>query len=237
MKFGIIIAAGVLALGASAFAQLVPGAPANGWGKDISNYAVATGGPWALNNVVYVVPAYGWSSDPSGGSEFPGFTVTADIEMWASFALTNQAIYFHIGQNPGANPSMTASIGGSMVSNHGQWLTITTPGNKPTKAKLDNLEWVNNPQGQTRDAGNQPSAGIPANIPVTWAVVSGTSGPQALAYSGGGNDDKLWGYAWLADGGTAGAHSFAISCTITPAQYQPDGHYQMDPIIVASPEL
>lgn len=237
MKFGIIIAAGALVLGTSAFAQTSHTGPDNGFGYDNTN-SVSKAGSWSTSSAVYRVPAYAWFGG-TGGGEAPGFTVTADVEMWMNMSLDATALYYHIGRDPGANPTMTSTIYGALASNNGQWLFITKPGGHATAAQLGVLDYTNDMFGDgptsTRALQN------PRTIPVSWSVVSTTTGsdvPAAdLAWSNGGNAGALSGLTWLADGGTTGLHTFKINCTIAPDRYQQDGHYEMDPIVVTTPEL
>jgi hypothetical protein len=103
MKFGIIVAAGVLALGTAAFAQTMPAVgdqnPYGGWGRDNTNWSGANGLYTDYGSVYTGLssPDHTWQlgSNDSGGN----ITVSADIEMWLNMALDQTNIYFHIGSD------------------------------------------------------------------------------------------------------------------------------------------
>jgi len=87
------------------------------------------------------------------------------------------------------------------------------------------------------------SSGDASPIPMTWELRDNDAGggwgawTPPLGYSEAGNNGNLKGYDWLLAGGKAGMIDFQIRNTITPAEYQADGEYRMDPIIAVAPAL
>ncbi len=212
--------------------------PAGGWGKFNDVKTVVSGG----------YTAAGYVYDPNGGlgiwregldSGIDGFTVTADIEMWMSMAFYANDIYFHIGKDLGANPKVSAFAGGYLSSNNGQWLFVSKPDAKPLEDDITKLYFQHNIfGGSSPGPGSLPVPLPPAPpIPVAWFLKDNSGIERAGAYETGGNGGQLWGVAWLLDDGTAGMHNFTIRCEISPDRYQPDGYYEMDPVLVSSPVI
>jgi len=201
--------------------------PAAGWGQDNTNWSQATGS-YDASNFVYDWSIYEWLQgvdNPVGGG---GFTVKADIEMWMNMHFDATDIYFHIGRDPGDNPTLQRDVAGWLTSNNGQWLFVSKPDFQPDEAEITELVFMNDighRQGQTADP-----------IPVNWLLNDG-SGFAAGTYSTGGNNGNLYGVTWLLNGGSRGLHNFTIRCEISPDRYQPDGYYEMDPVLVCSPEV
>lgn len=231
MKLGIIIAAGALALGTSAFAQLA--APPGGWAQDRNSYATASGESWtygALYDADFAGPGKGAFINPSSTYGQDGFTVTADVEMWMSMYTAATNIYFHIGGDLGDNPSLTQTVNGWLSSNNGQYIFVTKPSGQVSEGDIQLLKFKHDVRDRT-----DPSFGGP-DIPVVWTATDST-GTIPLTYSDKGNGGQLTGMTWLLNGGDTGYHWFKINCTITPQRYQKDGHYEMDPLLVATPLL
>jgi hypothetical protein len=200
--------------------------PTAGWGKDNTNFSSATGA-YTATNFVYDWSTYTWMLGAETGVE--GFAVTADIEMWLNMNFDATSIYFHIGQDPGASPTFSQDVTGSLSSNNGQHLFVSKPPDfLVTEAEITKLIFKN-------DIGHRDGQ-TASDIPVTWLLDDG-SGFVAGTYSDAGNNGLLSGVQWLLNGGTVGLHDFTIRCTITPEQYQPDGFYEMDPVLVASPAI
>ncbi len=57
------------------------------------------------------------------------------------------------------------------------------------------------------------------------------------AYSQGGNAGQLQGVTWLLANGVQCCHPFTIKVVIKPAFHQPDGRYEMDPLVTVAPVL
>jgi len=216
----------VLALALALCAGAVWADPLPSFGHDNTNFATASGA-YSASNYVYDWGTYTWevgTETPIGGD---GFTVTADIEMWMSMAFSATDIYFHIGQDTGG-ASMDADVPGWLSSNNGQYLFVTKKNSQPTEDNITQLAFKN-------DIGHR--SGQTANpIPIEWWI-SDNSGWHQMTYSTGGNNSQVYGVQWLLDGGSTGTHNFTIKCRIKPDRFQPDGYYEMDPVLVASPAV
>lgn len=229
MKYALI----VLAIVVLCTASMAATGPFGGWGQFNGVTAMADG----------VYTATGFVYDPNGGmgiwklgseNTTDGFTVTADVEMWMSMQFNATDIYFHIGQDLGPAPKVSANIGGWLNSNNGQYLFVSKANPKPLADDLGKLDFKNDMFGRT------PTSTPPAivdPIKVKWFLTDGTGIERPGDYSDQGNGGNLWGITWLLDSGTAGLHVFNIRCEIAPDRYQPDGHYEMDPVLVGSPVL
>jgi len=205
--------------------------PADGWGK-FNDVEVITSGGYSAAGYVYQYPGYSWEMGTPTGID--GFTVTADIEMWMNMAFYANDIYFHIGKDLGPNPKVSANVGGYLSSNNGQWLFVSKPDAKPLEDDITKLYFQHNIFG-----GSSPSPPLPPAppIPVAWFLTDNSGIERAGTYSTGGNNSQLYGVTWLLDEGTAGIHYFNIRCEISPDRYQPDGYYEMDPVLVSSPVI
>jgi hypothetical protein len=202
--------------------------PSAGWGYDDTNSSSATGA-YTATGYIYRYPGYTWEmgvDDPVNGG---GFAVTADIEMWMSMNFAATEIYFHIGEDPGPSPEFNRDVNGWLSSNNGQYLFVTKEDQQPPQATITQLDFQHNIFGGSTPANCPP-------IPVEWWL-SDSGAMRQGTYSTGGNNNQLWGVTWLIDNGTAGYHPFTIRCKIKPDRYQPDGYYEMDPVLVVSPEL
>lgn len=224
-KLTLLMCVGALALTAGAAAA----DPAADWGQDNTNWSSATG-TYTASNFVYDWSEYTWEEgieDPVDGGNF---TVRADIEMWMNLAFDATDIYFHIGQDPGTDPTQTQDVTGWLSSNNGQYLFVSKEGGLPSEEAVSTLVFQN-------DIGHREGQTAP-DIPVTWSLDDGSeSGFVEGTYSTGGNAGQLYGFSWLLDDGAVGLHDFTIRCEIVPDRYQPDGYYEMDPVLVASPTL
>lgn len=226
MRYIVALCALMLFAGAVFAAQGAHNWRIPGFGQDNTNWVAADGGS-SMSSYVYNPDTYTWDEGIPTGTD--GFTVEADIEMWMSMAFNAQDIYFHIGADLGDNPTMSANVGGWLSSNNGQYLFVSKPDSQPSADDISKLMFKNNIFG-----GNTPANVTP--IPVKWFCTDST-GEHEMSYSTGGNNGQLYGATWLLDNGATGLHIFNIRCQISPERYQPDGHYEMDPVLAASPIL
>jgi len=226
MKRVILIAA-ILVIAVSAFGQ-GPGMNKFGyhWGTCQSYYEVAN--PYTATGYIYDPSTYSWVCGTSTGTDL--ITITCDIEMYMSMNLEGSDVYFHIADD---RQYMEALINGSLSSNNGQHLFVSDDlGNKD----LDQLEYVVDEFG--RDIAYMNSKGYDTTIPVEWYLKE----PLDPAYrpgqwSEGGNNGQLHGYQWLLSNGDPCTHPFIIKIVIRPGFHQPDGRYEMDPLVTCAPVL
>jgi len=225
MKYLLAILALVVMVSTASMADT---GPAGGWGQ-FNSVATAISGSYG---------SYGYVYDPNGGQGIwrggtdvggpDGFTVTADIEMWMSMYFNATDIYFHLGQDLGPTPSVSASVAGWLSSNNGMYLFVTKAAGVVDEHAITTLEYKTDMFGRTSPAGT--------DIPVKWWITD-SSGEHRMNWSPDGNGGLLQGMDWLLDAGSTGTHSFNIRCEINPEQYQMDGHYEMDPVLACSPVL
>jgi len=226
----ILILAIAALLMVSAGAVLADPTP-NGWGHD-NTISSSASGTYTASNFVYDPGTYSWEQGVDDPVDGGGFTVKCDIEMWLNMKFNAKDIYFHIGRDPGANPTLQQDVTGWLSSNNGQWLFVSKPTFKPLTDDITKLTFDHNIFGGASPGPTPPVAAISVEW---WLADLGAS--RKGTYSTGGNNGNLYGVTWLLDNGATGTHNFTITCKIKPDQYQPDGQYTMDPVLVASPEV
>lgn len=219
MKYILALLA-LCALASAAFAA----APFTTYGQDNTSWNISTGG-YSCADMIYDPATYTWGKGTETGVD--SFAVKANIEMWLDMSYETNNIEFHIGKNPGPNPSFSSVVHGNLQSNNGMYIFVSKDNARPGEADLTTLKFKHNIFN-----GSSP-ANCP-DIPVTWELRD-TQDYRAGTYSTGGNNGQVYGITWLLDNGVQGNHPFDIRCTIKPDQYQPDGYYEMDPVLVASP--
>lgn len=235
MKFGIIIAAGVLVLGTSAFAQLNRTQTNQ---SSFTTFTEVTGGVNTWSGIWGGHPA--WLDSSSNGQQF--ITISADVELWGSSSLDNSRIYFHKAndQNPGP-----AILNGTLYSNRGMWVGVVGPPKNGAPALLDKLIQT------TNYAGTPVNPPTPAtDVPLTWTGrwtsdngANWTPWHTFDAFGPGSNNTVQNAYWWrmansLSDPNPAGGYfNFQIQCAPHFAPLQPGGAYELDPVLVMSPEL
>ncbi|KAA3613835.1 MAG: hypothetical protein DWQ05_16300 [Calditrichaeota bacterium] len=227
MKRIVLIAAVLLASTSLSFGQ-TPGMGL--WPFDWANTTsyVDYMNPYDAQGYVYDYSTYQWV----GGTETNDglITITCDIEMYMSMHLDATDVYFHIADD---RTAMAAYINGWLASNNGQWLFVSSDlGNKD----LDNLEYV--VDGFGRDLAYMTGKGYTTTIPVEWLLKE----PGDVDWRPGiasidGNSGNLHGYTWLLSDGEPCTHPFTIKILIKPEFHQPDGRYEMDPLLTCSPAL
>lgn len=180
----------------------------------------------------------GWiTASESGDSTLE---VEADIEMYFTESVSNNKIYFHIGNIYSATlPDRTAYVDGSFSTNNGQWIGINFTGTGKTESDFEKdtggnftgkiLGGMQSDNDTWRSQDNQ----MDIEIKLNW----GTGWQPPGAYGDGAHStihDTLW---WLVNGGAPGTYSYQWRIRILPEPHQPDGDYYLDPVIVVSPVL
>lgn len=221
MKRLLLIVA-MLALAASVFGQT---GSWYAWPKDFGRTGswVEYATPYQANGWIYEPATYEWVGGSETGKAY--FTVTCDIEMYMSMHFDASDIYFHIADD---RTSMSAYVNGWISSNNGQYLFVSSE--LDTK-DLAHLKFVENIFGT-------PQTGV-ADIPVEWWLTDETDGGvyREGTYSTGGNNGNLHGITWLIAQGQPCTHYFTIRVDIKPAFHQPDGRYEMDPLVTVAPVI
>ena len=183
--------------------------------------------------------ATGWIYDPSSYSWEHGtetgkswMTVTADIEMYLSMSLDATDVYFHIATD---GTQFEAEINGELCSNNGQWLFVSSE--LDTK-DLTKLFFIQDIFGRDEAWYIANGRTVPNPIPVEWYLKDECDADFRLGqYSQGGNAGQLWGVTWLLCNGEPCCHPFIIKIVIKPEFHQPDGRYEMDPLVTVAPVL
>lgn len=219
----------MLALVTSAFGQF--GSLYNwpkDWGRTGSWVEYQT--PYQASGYIYEPSTYEWVGGTETGKAY--FTVTCDIEMYMSMHFDATDIYFHIADD---RTAMSAYVNGWIASNNGQWLFVSS---ELDEKHLDKLFFIEDIFGRDRAWHTTNGRPIPADIPVSWWLKDETDADYRIGtYSQGGNNGNLWGVTWLIANGQPCTHTFTIRIDIAPAFHQPDGRYEMDPLVTAAPVL
>ncbi|MBN1351157.1 hypothetical protein JXJ21_17185 [candidate division KSB1 bacterium] len=225
MKRYIILVA-VLALAANAFAQTSPWPFIWGTAGSFVGYAC----PYDADGYIYDPSSYTWEHGTETGKSY--FTVTCDIEMYMSMHFDATDIYFHIADD---RTSMSAYVNGWLASNNGQWLFVSSELDTKDLTKLFFIEDI---FGRDRQWYIDHGRPMPNDIPVEWFLMEpGDADWRVPQSSQSGNNGQLWGLTWLLANGEPCTHSFQIKIRITPEFHQPDGRYEMDPLVTAAPVL
>jgi len=179
---------------------------------------------------IYDPNTFSWEHGTETGKSW--FTVTADIEMYLSMNFEATDIYFHIDDD---RTEMEALVTGTLCSNNGQHLFVSSELDTKDLTKLFFVEDIFGRDVQWyQDNGRD----VPNPIPVEWYLKDELDSEYRLGqYSQGGNAGKLWGVQWLIADGLPCCHDFTIKVVIYPEFHQPDGRYEMDPLVTVAPVL
>jgi hypothetical protein len=162
----------------------------------------------------------GWDFVGTGPATGPAvFDVAADVTIWESDVWNGNQFYFHFG-NSGTSGQQAAVITGSVTSNSAEDMQIYCP---DPACNINMLKL----------SGNDVSGdGGAATIPLKWQYFAGGAWQDCQAHDGTPN--RLWAYRNLPAGANTGLQ---IQCIATPATYQADGHYTLDPVIACTPAI
>lgn len=166
--------------------------------------------------------------------------VEADIEMFCSESISNNKIYFHLGNiyTAGAADKI-AYVPGSLTCNNGQYIGISFQGTIKSATSFEKdtfgnytgviLDGMQSDNDTWRPQDNQ----MDVELLLDW----GTGWTAPVAYGDGAHStitDTLW---WLVNGGAPGSYNYQWRVKLLPEPHQPDGDYYLDPIVVAAPVL
>jgi hypothetical protein len=179
--------------------------------------------------------ASNWVPTSTSSDETP-LAVDAYVEMYCSRTQQTQAT-FHWGLPPFA--AQTAHVTGTLVENHPCWIGVSKANWTPTNSNVLKFDLGTSYAG-AHNVGNDgnnmyPTGDSTADIPITWK----------LQVAGGTINNMVWNTGlnqsyggWYSDGRMpVGTVPYEIQITATPAQYQADGHYTLDPDVVVLPDL
>jgi len=180
------------------------------------------GGSWSG---IYDYDDYKWICI-KGDPEIENITIVCDIEMYCSEELDANKVYFHIADN---TQEMKAVINGKLCSNNGQWVGLLFPPGKGPE-NPPKLVFREDGFGRTFDE-NKPDP-----IPVEFWFKDCYNSEWREGKWDYGNQTQ-WGIWWLVNNGEPCCCNFSILIKIKPKHHQPDGRYELDPILTAAPVL
>jgi hypothetical protein len=180
----------------------------------------------------------GWLTESGTGDAT--LDIEADVEMYFTETVSNNKIYFHLGNIYTASTAdRTAYVQGSFSSNNGQYIGISFTG---TSKDISNFETDGSGNFTGRILGGLQSDHdtwrtqdnqMDVEILLNW----GTGWQTPVNYGDGAHStihDTLW---WLVNDGDPGTYNYQWRIRLLPEAHQPDGDYYLDPAIVASPVL
>jgi len=180
----------------------------------------------------------GWDEEEDGDGDMI-LDIEADIELYMYETISNNKIYFHLGNVIDATDAdKTAYVDGTLSYNNGMWLGISFDG---TNKDLSNMEQdggvftgkIIDAMQSDNDAWRVQDNQMDIEIMLSWG--DGWRVPDS--YGDGAHStihDTLW---WLVDDGNPGFYNYQCRVKILPEGYHPDGDYYLDPAIVAVPVL
>ena len=180
----------------------------------------------------------GWVTDEEAGD--PTLEVEADIEMYFSEEVSNNKIYFHIGNLYTATGSdKIAYVDGTFSSNNGQYIGISFDGTTKEAADFETDgtgaltgKIIGGMQSDNDTWRSQDNA-MDIEILLSWGA--GWRTPSNFGDGAHGTIQKtLW---WLVADGAPGTYNYQWRVRILPTAHQPDGDYYLDPVIVHTPVL
>ncbi|MFO7956263.1 MAG: hypothetical protein R6X33_04120 [Candidatus Brocadiia bacterium] len=168
-----------------------------------------------------------------------GLEVEADVEMYFTQSVSNNKIYFHLGNiYEATSDDLTAYVDGSFSSNNGQYIGISFDGTSKTEASFEEDEngltgVILGGMQSDRDTWREQDEQMDLEILLSWG--DGWKAPGNYGEGAHGTVTKtLW---WLVDGGNAGTYDYQWRVRLMPEADQPDGDYYLDPAVVSAPVL
>jgi hypothetical protein len=181
--------------------------------------------------------ANGWIDEATSGDM--SLDVEADIEMYVAQTIAYNKVYFHIG-NPftASAADKTAYVNGSMVCNNGQYIGISFLGTGKADADFEKVGGAYTGKilgGMVSDRDTWRTQTNSFDVRILLGYNGSTQVP--VNYGDGAHNtvhDTLW---WLVNGGAPGSYVYTWQIELLCDPLQPDGDYQLDPVVVAAPVL
>ena len=210
---------------------------------EVDGAGSAPNGANAASNWIYQYGSGSWSGLYAAGDGWETITsegdmnleVEADVEMYFTQSVSDNKIYYHIGNIYEAdNSDLIAYVDGSFTSNNGQYIGISFQGTDKTSEDFDYNTGVISGGMQSdhdtwRDQDNQMDIQILLNTGSGW--------DPPVDYGDGAHNtvtDTLW---WLVNEGNPGSYNYQWRIKLLPSTDQADGDYYLDPQVVATPVL
>jgi len=192
------------------------------------------GGTWSG---VYAGDA-GWLTESDSGDM--DLDVEADVEMYCTQSISNNKIYFHLGNIYSATAAdKTAYVSGSIASNNGQYIGISFDGQGKNEDSFEKdgdgnyTGVILNGMHSNRDTWRTQDENMDLQILLDY----GQGWEAPVNYGDGSHGtitDTLW---WLIKDGEPGSYHYQWKVTLLPKPDQPDGDYYLDPVVVVAPVL
>ena len=191
---------------------------------------------------VYSWDSNAWVEVTSDGDE--QIEIECDIEMYCECTTSNNKVYFHLGNPYAASEAdKTAYVNGTMNTNNGQWIGISFAGTDKT---VDDFE-----TDLAGDFTGRILGGMVGSLDIRGADISDQSFDLVVtmtwdaganwhvpgSYGDGAHStitDTLW---WLVNAGAPGQYTIQWKFVLEPPADQPDGNYELDPMVVVAPVL
>ena len=210
------------------------GTDADNW----TNWQYQTGSA-SWSGVYQNVLGQGWLTITDEGDS--SVEVEADIELFCAETISNNKVYFHLGNIFTATTAdLTAFIDGTFTTNSGMWIGISFEGTGKTEADFEkdgsgNFTgvilggMVSHEDALGRAEENQMDVKILMNWGAGWLP------PDDFGEGATGQFvDSLW---WLVNNKQAGSYNYQWLIRLLPEPHQADGDYYLDPVVVACPAL
>lgn len=182
----------------------------------------------------------GWIEESTSGDSV--IDIECDIEMYYSESFSNNKIYFHLGNlYTATSTDKTAYVAGTFTSNNGMYIGICFTGTGKDETNMEG-DGSGGYTGRVFDAmvgtvdvlGRDISGeSFDCEFLLDW----GTGWNPPVTYGDGASGtihDTLW---WLVGSGAPGTYNVTWRVRMLPETNQPDGNYNLDPVVVAAPLL
>ena len=173
----------------------------------------------------------GWLEESSDGDM--SLEIECDIEMYIYEWIQNHKIYFHIGNPFTATTSdKTAYVQLGFASNNGMYIGFSFDSEKtfdPVDGKLVGAMKSERTMYKAQDES--------FDLLLEMSEDGGTTYRKADSYGEGAHGtitDTIW---WKINSGAPGTYNLLCRVRLLIDEYQPDGDYYLDPVLVTTPAL